>query len=54
MRQLFEDAQFTGMFPGVAGSRVVPGWLRLREPGLVKSGGRQRTDSTHMLAAIRI
>ena len=26
---------------------------RLKEAGLVKSGGRQRTDSTHVLAAIR-
>jgi transposase len=27
--------------------------VRLKEAGLVKSGGRQRTDSTHVLAAIR-
>jgi transposase len=26
---------------------------RLREQGLVKAGGRQRTDSTHVLAAVR-
>ena len=27
--------------------------VRLKEAGLVKSGGRQRTDSTHVLASIR-
>jgi transposase len=27
--------------------------VRLKEAGLMKSGGRQRTDSTHVLAAIR-
>ena len=28
-------------------------WLRCRERGLLKARGRQRTDSTHVLAAIR-
>ena len=40
---------------GQAEWRLLDGLLeQLQERGLLKAGGRQRTDSTHVLAAVRV